>query len=192
MTVRIRCAMAALLATSAPAAAAPCMSVAGAIAHAPKFADYPAPPPRPFKPAKADTRPRDAHAFRTALGEAAKQGPNFAGRYTIAGWGCGTSCLDWGVIDERTGKVTFDRGRRVTQNLASEWKSNGEAIARFHAQGTNPDFDLLAFRKDSALLVVLGAPGEDETHAGLTWLHWTGRRFVPVHFVPQTALCIKD
>lgn len=202
MTVRI-CGLAAVAAAAAApllllsppasrAAAAPCLSVADEIAKAPKFSDYPVPPPRPFKPARPDTNPRDAHQFRSALGEAAKQGPNFAGRYTIAGWGCGTSCLDWGVIDARTGKVTFDKARRVVLDLASEWKSNDDAIARYHAQGSDADFDLLAFRKDSALLVVLGAPGEDEARAGLTWLRWTGRRFEQVRFTPQSALCVGD
>ena len=186
----VRAVTAALLALAASGASAePCLSVADALAKAPKFSDYRVARQKPFRAARVDTRPREAHLFRSALRDAAKAGANFAGHYAIAGWGCGTSCLDWGVIDLKSGKVVFDKERRVVSNLSSEWASNDEAIARFQAQGAASDFDLLAFRKDSALIVVLGAPGEDEARAGLTWLRWTGKRFAAVHFVPQTALC---
>jgi hypothetical protein len=44
--------------------------------------------------------------FRTRLTEGAKQGPNFAGRYTIVEWGCGTNCQQVAVVDARTGRVS--------------------------------------------------------------------------------------
>lgn len=47
-----------------------------------------------------------ARQFRTRLAEGAKQGPNFAGRYTIVEWGCGTNCQQIAVLDARTGRVT--------------------------------------------------------------------------------------
>src|SRR5262244_2754969 len=47
----------------------------------------------------------DARTFRTRLGEALKEGVNFAGHYVVAGWGCGTGCVSGAIIDARTGSV---------------------------------------------------------------------------------------
>lgn len=49
-------------------------------------------------------RPGDK-LFRTMIGEGAAKGPKFAGHYTIAEWGCGTSCVSIAVIDAKTGDV---------------------------------------------------------------------------------------
>jgi hypothetical protein len=43
--------------------------------------------------------------FRTRLGEDARAGPNFAGRYTVVHWGCGTGCAQVAVVDAQTGLV---------------------------------------------------------------------------------------
>lgn len=45
--------------------------------------------------------------YRTALKDSAKKGPNFAGNYAIATWGCGTECQGIAVIDGKNGKVYF-------------------------------------------------------------------------------------
>ncbi len=46
-----------------------------------------------------------AKNFRTVITNAEKNGPNFAGFYTLAEWGCGTSCQMHAIIDVRTGKI---------------------------------------------------------------------------------------
>lgn len=46
-----------------------------------------------------------ARRFRTVLQQGAKQGPNFAGKYTVVTWGCGTSCQSVGIINAETGSV---------------------------------------------------------------------------------------
>jgi len=46
-----------------------------------------------------------ARQYKTAIREAAKDGPDFAGHYTIAAWGCGSQCSNFSVIDALTGKV---------------------------------------------------------------------------------------
>lgn len=43
--------------------------------------------------------------FRTALREAAKHPPDFAGHYRFAIWGCGTRCVGGAIIDLATGTV---------------------------------------------------------------------------------------
>lgn len=36
---------------------------------------------------------------------ALQHGPNFAGHYTVADWGCGTSCAAFVIVDDRTGRI---------------------------------------------------------------------------------------
>src|ERR1051325_6544677 len=45
--------------------------------------------------------------FRTRLSEDSRSGPNFAGRYAVVVWGCGTGCAQMGVVDSKTGRVYF-------------------------------------------------------------------------------------
>jgi hypothetical protein len=74
--------------------------------HFPRFEDYSVKTKYKSKPAKVDLKshPR-AKMFRSVLRNAASRGPNFAGHYAIAQWGCGTSCIEFAVIDLKTGKV---------------------------------------------------------------------------------------
>lgn len=43
--------------------------------------------------------------FKTRLTEGAKNGPNFAGHFTVVEWGCGTMCAQFAIIDARTGQI---------------------------------------------------------------------------------------
>jgi hypothetical protein len=43
--------------------------------------------------------------FRTIIQRGAAKGPNFAGQYTIATWGCGTGCVSMAIIDAKDGSV---------------------------------------------------------------------------------------
>ena len=136
---------------------------------------------------------RDAWQYRTALREAAKAGPNFDGHYTLAGWGCGTGCLDWGIVDQANGKVGFDGRIRTVENLTDVWPINEAVTAHYAALGANAaDYDTLLFRPDSSLLVMLGAPGGVEAASGIHWYRWTGLRFEQVRFVAAGAICRKD
>lgn len=47
----------------------------------------------------------DALTFRTRISEGAKNGPNFAGKYTVITWGCGTSCQASAIINSESGKI---------------------------------------------------------------------------------------
>jgi len=47
----------------------------------------------------------DAEKFKTRISEGAKEGPNFAGRYTVITWGCGTSCQSSAIVDAHTGDI---------------------------------------------------------------------------------------
>ncbi len=74
---------------------------------APRFEDYPAGEPYkgPIAPVRLDSRM--ARMFRSRLREDSRGGPNFAGRYTVVIWGCGTGCAQMGVVDAKTGRVYF-------------------------------------------------------------------------------------
>lgn len=57
-------------------------------------------------PSKPDfsTMP-DAALFKTVISNAVAEGPNFAGRYRFIGWGCGTNCMDYAIVNVETGKI---------------------------------------------------------------------------------------
>jgi len=186
----------AALACAGSARAQPCTPLAAALAAAPKFEAYRVARPSLARPAPLDLRGNAAaRRYRTALREAQREGPNFAGRYTIAGWGCGTGCLDWGVIDSASGKVTFDAGIRTLQNPAEDWDRYKKATEIYARRGANrADFDLLLFRRDSALLITLEPRIQDAAREGLArdgiaYWRWNGRRFARVHFVPAKSIC---
>lgn len=78
-----------------------------ASSDAPKFEDYPV--SETYKGPVAGVRldSKQARMFRTRLREDSRTGPNFAGRYVVVIWGCGTGCAQMGVVDAKTGRVYF-------------------------------------------------------------------------------------
>ncbi len=74
--------------------------------RAPKFEDFKVEKIFDGQPAEVNIYSSpSAREFRGALRYAAKDGSNFAGHYTIASWGCGSSCQDGMIIDAVSGKV---------------------------------------------------------------------------------------
>ena len=71
----------------------------------PRFEDYPAGEiyRGPIAPVVLDTK--RARLFRGRLREGSRQGPNFAGHYTVVFWGCGTGCAQVAVVDAKTGRI---------------------------------------------------------------------------------------
>jgi hypothetical protein len=106
-------------------------------AAAPRFEDYPVREvyKGPVAPVRLDSR--KARMFRTRLREDSRTGPNFAGRYALVVWGCGTGCAQVGVVDSKTGRVYFP----PIEYVDIPDMEDAEARARF-------------FRLDSRLLVL--------------------------------------
>jgi len=102
-----------------------------------------------------------ARQYRTAIREGAKSGPNFAGHYTIVGWGCGATCTSVAIVDARTGEVFFPPFQELVHY--------GFDVAPGEPE---PDFWPLRFRRDSSLLVVIGEV--DTKQGGIRYYHWTG------------------
>ncbi|APV49380.1 hypothetical protein BWI17_06615 [Betaproteobacteria bacterium GR16-43] len=68
------------------------------------FTAYPGDAPISAPPAKPLlTGPAAKHATR--IREAAVKPADFNGHYRVARWGCGASCIQWAVIDQKTGRV---------------------------------------------------------------------------------------
>jgi hypothetical protein len=115
-----------------------------------------------------------AGTFRTRLREGASKGVNFAGRYTLVAWGCGTSCLMAGIIDAKTGTVYFPK------------ELGGFGVWYF---SDNPNAEALEFKANSRLLVLSGFPATemnvDEPKTGLYYYEWTGARLRLIKFVAK-------
>ena len=72
----------------------------------PRFADYPVARRYSGPIAALDLSDRSARMFRTRLSAALQEGEVvFAGEYTLAGWGCGTSCFSQTFVSKRTGRL---------------------------------------------------------------------------------------
>lgn len=163
----------ALLALIVAASAAPpdCVITDHSAAAALRFDRYPAKPWR-GEPAKPVLDTANKRLFRTVLRQGALKGPNFAGHMTIVEWGCGSSCVEWAAMDARTGRVTRLPG--------------SEYISTHRVGGTLGGVE---FARDSRLLVLAGAPREDEAREGVASYVWTGRGFQRVDFMPRAQVC---
>ena len=72
----------------------------------PKFQDFGVADSFKGKPAEPDTRSSWlGRRFRTVIRRQSRAGPNFAGRFTVVRWGCGSSCIMFGIVDAISGKV---------------------------------------------------------------------------------------
>ncbi len=72
----------------------------------PRFEDYPALEILDQSPAKIDfSNLPDMRSFRTRIGAALSMKPNFAGKYMLIEWGCGTNCSSNVLVDATNGKL---------------------------------------------------------------------------------------
>ena len=130
----------------------------------PKFEDFNVTEVYKGPPAQPVLSSAYARAFRTRIREAAAKGPNFAGHYTIAQWGCGSTCVSIATINEKTG-VVFDGPFSIL------------GFGPFYKYVDVTDYSQmgLTFRTDSRLLIVRGC-AEDEDCASF-YYEWTGSKF---------------
>jgi hypothetical protein len=125
------------------------LKVTGLPPDAPRFGDFPAQPDAMTRQATPRLDSRMARRFRTEIRKQAKLGPDFAGHYRVAVWGCGTGCASFGVVDLKTGAIVFPPDLTTVEQVASA------------------PLDHLTYRADSRLLVVTGAPDEDFKRLGI-------------------------
>jgi len=141
-----------------------------------RFARFAVPPGSSRPPVPPVLSTAEARRFRTVLRQGAAAGPNFAGHFTVVGWGCGSSCINAAIVDARTGQVYFPGALG--------------AITSIHvAVPTGGDYNSLRFQRNSRLLVVLGASYEDEARDGVTEFVWSGTALRLLRYVPLGRLC---
>jgi hypothetical protein len=144
-------------------------------AKAPSFRRYPVAKERPGPIAKLDLNGNPiARTYRTVLRLEMTKGANFAGHYRVAVWGCGISCAMFAVVNLKTGMVITPKEFGFVSG--TELATDDDFIPRGKA-----DSGFFRHRKDSALLVVLGAPDEDESRAGAYYFLLREERLNLVH-----------
>lgn len=122
-------------------------------------------------PAAPIPRTRLQRNFRTVIREAAKSGPNFAGHYALATWGCGAGCVSIAVVDEKNGTTTDGPFEILGYDLSFSYEGGEEQIE---------------FHPDSRLLIARGCPGEKD--CGTYYYEWTGQAF---RLIQKTAAKAK-
>ena len=139
------------------------------------FSKYPASEVFQGRPVPPITSTGNARMFRTRLREAARKGPNFAGHYTIAEWGCGSGCLSFAIVDALTGQV--------------HWPPFSADIVGIPWLGTatGREYQGIVYRLDSRLLIIDGCPDDKERGCGTYYFEWTGNKLKRLRFnsVPQ-------
>ncbi|MDT4969593.1 MAG: hypothetical protein QOJ64_4330 [Acidobacteriota bacterium] len=122
----------------------------------PTFADFPA------RVTKATARQINfsshpkARQFRTQLRESLSEVVDFAGRYIVATWGCGTDCEQSAIIDGKTGNVFFPKQLQGT------------------SLGTVDADEVLEYKENSRLLIINGSPAGPDRKYGIWYYEWTG------------------
>lgn len=131
-------------------------------------------------PAKLDFRGKPAapllvtqfeRSFHTQIRMQARNGPNFAGHFTVAHWGCGSPCLAFVIINATSGTI-YDQD---------------SAVGCANDQGLDASID---FKLESRLIAATGvseasaSPGEKGTVCGTNYYLWDGKRLTLVHFEP--------
>lgn len=149
-------------------------------ADAPKFGDYPS---SVYLGKNARLRfgsDADAITYKTQLRRWNREKVNFAGHYILATWGCGTECIQFMLIDAKTGKIYHPDSLSVIAgyNLQDEF---------YEADSILGGSGFLYFRKESELLILVGAPNEEEERRGISYYRWHGSRFELLKFIAKPS-----
>ena len=143
-----------------------------AAAVPPKFEDFPVGAIFKGEPAPPRLAAAEARRFRTQLRRQASSGPDFAGHFKLALWGCAAGCVFVAVIDSITGDVFFAPFSFEDGTLPL----NGGATTCHHASD---------FRIDSELFVVEGSISDK---SGTHYYRWHDRKFALLHFEPTCSI----
>lgn len=135
----------------------------------PRFEDYPAETKKTLRRAPVRLITSFDREFRTRITEASKEAPNFAGKYRMEIWGCGSGCASGVLVDLEFGSV---------YRLPLDYLEYQDLIAAGWFESCNMLGPNLDFRLKSRLFVI--------TCAGFAhYLIWNGKRFTPLVRVRQ-------
>ena len=142
------------------------------------FDDFPAQAPFHGVTTSPVLRTAGQRLFRTQIRDAAKQGPNFAGHYTIAEWGCGTSCASVAVIDAETGAV-YEGPFGALPHAVLYY---GKALRYDRNAKGEYEYDDLSYSLKSRLLIARGCP--NDANCAAYFYEWTGTQFKLLRKIP--------
>ncbi len=142
----------------------------------PTFEDFRVPATAMFSgtPAAPQFKTPSQREFRTMIRWATKKGPNFAGHYTVAEWGCGTACEQIVVVDLRSGDVYEGPFGNLPRALI------------YLGPTVDEDKTGMFYHRDSSLFVAKGCP--NDTACGTYFYEWTGSEFKLLHRIPMKPL----
>lgn len=120
---------------------------------------------KPVRPLLGSKR---ARMYRTVLRQGAKEGPNFAGRYTLVTWGAGLGVFSMAIVDAKSGNVYFPPFRTI---------GNTAYGMPFLDTGDNP-----AWRINSKLFAFVGRPDVHDKGMGLYVYSFDRPRFRLLYF----------
>jgi hypothetical protein len=120
------------------------------------------------KPAPVILSNKQARMYRTRITEGAKAGVNFAGHFTVIGWGAGLGEFSFVVVDAKTGKIYFPQFDYIDASLYGVPNLEGNKDPQF--------------RLDSKLLIFYGKKNGNSP-LGIYYYVFERNRFRLVHFV---------
>jgi hypothetical protein len=120
------------------------------------------------KPAPVILINKLARMYRTRITEGAKTGANFAGHFTVVGWGAGLGAFSFAVVDAKKGRIYFPPFDYIDASLYG--------IPNLD-DGENPQF-----RVDSKLLIFYGKKN-GESPLGIYYYVFEKNRFRLIRFV---------
>jgi len=126
----------------------------------PEYKDYPAVQDFRGKPVPPVLSSSKARMMRSQLRQQAASGPNFAGHFTLARWGCGAGCVSWAIIDALSGKVWFSPF--LVTDVSALYKPDNPECGQ-HS---------MDFRLDSELIIVNGSVDPAGENAGTYYYRW--------------------
>jgi hypothetical protein len=161
-----------------PKSSEPCWIITAADlsdSKAPSFGDYPAANTQDMgSTPKLDlTTNTIAKTYRTVLRQEVPKGPNYDGHYRVAVWGCGASCAMFAVVNLRTGRVITAREFATVVGA--------HLVADDFLPGTRTGYWGFRYKNNSSLLVILGAPDEDESRTGAYYFALQSDRLHLIH-----------
>ena len=107
----------------------------------------------------------DKRLFRTRIREGAAKGAVFADHYAVATWGCGTRCLQFAIVDVRTGSVY---------------------LFPYSVSQDREDGELLTYRRNSRAMHIVGSLNEKDSAD--RWYMWEKDKLVLVSQRPARLL----
>jgi len=122
-----------------------------------------------------------AKTYRTVLRQELAKGPNYAGHYRVAIWGCGSSCAMFAVINLKTGQV-------ITAEGLTSVSGNHLAVDDF-LPNTESESWGFRYRIGSKLLVLVGTLDEDESREGAFYFVLQSEKLLPIHSTVVTKNC---